>query len=294
MDVLISGLNNYVGKRSLSLFADDHFTVYAITRNLKLFEKRLFEPMHATVYEGDLIKGAGSFPLNELELKAGIYFTQVPTLNDVVNLKLEIICLRNFVHVLKQNSCQRVVYIARLMDKVCIEPVLSLLRELRVEYTVILKNCVIGHDSLVDRVIKNIANRKFIFYSKFYATHALQPLGSRDFFRWLKLMLDVSAFKNRVIELGGPHPMSLADLFNKYKELEMVRTGQIIVDLPKWFVRLVYRKHLDISSTDHAEFSRIMRVNSTVNNDWRKQMPFRFSSIEQVLQEDLDLAKPSG
>ncbi|NQD69603.1 hypothetical protein HP439_02565 [Sphingobacterium shayense] len=286
MDVLISGLNNYVGRRSLSLFADENFRVFAITRNLKLFEKRMFEPLHATVYEGDLIKGEGSFPLSGLELKTGIYFTQVPTLNDVVNLKLEIISLRNFIHILKKNSCQRIVYIARLMDKMCIDPVLALLRELRVEYTIVLKNCVIGHDSLVDRVIKNIANRKIIFYSKFYATHALQPLGARDFFRWLKSMLKVPAFRNRVVELGGPKPMSLADIFNTYKALKLVQKGQIIIDLPKWFVRLVYRKRLDISSTDQAEFSRIMRVNSIVDNDWRKQMPFRFSSIEDVLLED--------
>lgn len=286
MDVLISGLNNYVGRRSLSLFADENFRVFAITRNLRLFEERIFEPLHATVYEGDLIKGEGSFPLNGLELKTGIYFTQVPTLNDVVNLKLEIISLRNFIHILKKNSCQRIVYIARLMDKMCIDPVLALLRELRVEYTIVLKNCVIGHDSLVDRVIKNIANRKIIFYSKFYATHALQPLGARDFFRWLKSMLKVPAFRNRVVELGGPKPMSLADIFNTYKALKLVQKGQIIVDLPKWFVRLVYRKRLDISSTDQAEFSRIMRVNSIVDNDWRKQMPFRFSSIEDVLLED--------
>ncbi|MGO1243660.1 MAG: hypothetical protein ACTJHT_02230 [Sphingobacterium sp.] len=291
MNVLISGLNNYVGRRSLSLFADENFGVFAVTRNLKLFEKRMFEPMHGTVYEGDLIKGVRDFPLNAHELKAGIYYTQVPTLYDEVNLKLEVISLRNFIQLLQQNSCQRVVYVARLVDRMCIEPILSLLRELRVDYTIILKNCVVGHDSLVDRVIRDIANRKFVFYSKFYATHALQPIGVRDFFRWLKLMLDVPAFKNRVVELGGANPMSLGDLFNKYKELKMVHAGQIIVDLPKWFVRLVYRKHLDISATDQAEFSRIMRVNSIVDNDWRKQMPFRFSPIEQVLLEDQEFAR---
>src|SRR5690606_617950 len=157
MEILISGLNNYVGRRSMSLFADKDYEVLAITRNRELFQRRMFEPLQGTVYEGNLMKGTAEIQMNSIVLNAGIYFTQVPTLNDVVSLKLEIICLRNFIHILKEKSCNRITYIARLMDKACIEPILTLLRELRIEYTVVLKNCVIGYGSLVDRVITAIA-----------------------------------------------------------------------------------------------------------------------------------------
>ncbi|MFD2969781.1 Rossmann-fold NAD(P)-binding domain-containing protein [Sphingobacterium bambusae] len=286
MDILISGLNNYVGRRSISLMADDKMNVFAITRNLKLFEKRVFEPVRATLLEVDLIKGDVDVDLPIPAVQAAFYFTQVPTLNDIVNLKLELLCLRNFIHILKKKHCTRLVYVARLMDKVCIQSVLDLLDELRMDYTVVLKNSVIGRDALVDRVFKNIANRKFIFYSKQYASRCFQPLGAHDFIRWLKAILDVPAFHYKILEIGGGESLSFMRVFNLYKELKLIKGGQKIVNVPKWFVKFVYQHKLDISTNDYAELSRIIQSDNRTDNSWRAHMPFEFSKISDILQLD--------
>jgi len=57
MDVLISGLNNYVGRRCTSLMADEDFRVFAIARNMQLFRKRMSDPVRAQVFEVESLKG---------------------------------------------------------------------------------------------------------------------------------------------------------------------------------------------------------------------------------------------
>ncbi|TDS12423.1 Rossmann-fold NAD(P)-binding domain-containing protein [Sphingobacterium paludis] len=286
MDILISGLNNYVGQRSVSLMADEKTNVYAITRNIKLFEKRPFEPIRAKLYELDLLKAELDKDLPIPDINAAFYFTQVPTLCDVVNLKLELLCLRNFIHILKKKNCNRLVYVVRLMDKICIQMVLDLLKEFNMDYTVVLKNSVVGNGSLIDRVFKNIAKRRFIYYSKGYANRVFQPLGAHDLIRWLKRILEVPAFHYQVLEVGGEEEFSFMTMFTHYKQLQLIPSGQRIVNVPRWLVKFMYQYKLDISSTDYAELSRIIQSDNRADNNWKADMTFEFSKVSDILQLD--------
>jgi hypothetical protein len=286
MNVLISGLNNYVGRRSVSLMAEEGFGVFAITRNLKLFESRLFEPLRAKVYELDLIRGSVDYDFYIPDLRASFYFTQVPTLQDVVNLKLELLSLRNFIQLLSRMNCRRLVYVARLVDRDEIQPILDLLEEFDMDYTVVLKNSVLGRDALLDRVFRSIAERRFILYSKQYAGRSFQPIGVRDFVRWLKRMLDVPAFHYKVLEVGGGEFISFMELFDLYRSLHLIKSGQRIINVPRWLVKFLYSRKLDISSTDYAELTTVIRSDYRVGNGWQTDMPFEFSSIQTALLAD--------
>ncbi|KGE13563.1 hypothetical protein [Sphingobacterium deserti] len=286
MDILISGLNNYVGQRSVSLMADEETNVYAITRNIKLFEKRLFEPVRAKLYEADLLKTEVEADLPIPKIDAAFYFTQVPTLHDIVNLKMELLFLRNFIHILKTKNCSRLVYVARLIDKICIQVILDLFEEFNMDYTIVLKNSVVGQGSLIDRVFKNIAKRKFIFYSQRYANRVFQPLGAHDLIRWLKRMLHISAFHYKVLEVGGEEEYSFLKIFDCYKQLELIPSGQRIVNVPGWLVKFMYQYKLDISSTDYAELSRIIQSDNRTGNTWKAEMPFEFSRVNDILRVD--------
>ena len=263
--------------------ADERFRVFAITRNFKLFESRLFEPLHAQVFEVDLIRGGIDPEFFIPNLQAAFYFTQVPTLLDMVNLKLELLSLRNFIHLLKRMNCQRIVYVARLVDRSGIQLILDLLKEMRMDYTVVLKNSVLGKDSLLDRVFKSIAERRFILYAKKYADRSFQPLGIHDFIRWLKAILQVPAFHHRVLEVGGSETISFMELFDFYRSFHLIRSGQQIVHVPRWLVKFMYSRKLDISTTDYAELTRVIQSDYHVNNTWQVEMPFTFSSIQDTL-----------
>lgn len=285
MNILISGLNNYVGRRCVSLMADEGFRVFAITRNRKLFQERMSEPLHAEVFEVDLLKGGEESGVHISNLETSFYFTQVPTLDDFVNLKAELLCLRNFIHLIKRMNCNRLIYVARLMDKSCLQPVLDLLKEFQVNYTVVLKNIVIGTDSLLYNVYQRMSGNNVLFYAKQYGASLFQPIGIYDFVRWLKAMVPVPAFHYNVLELGGGQAVSMMDLYRLYRKLKLKLKAPRMICLPGWLMRLLYKREMD-NNTEVGEFLRIVQVRGLVENSWKAYLPFTFSSLNDILLAD--------
>ena len=60
MEVLITGLNTYLGRRAVSHLNSEEFRVTGLVRNLELFNKRLNEPVTADLIEIDLFKVTGT------------------------------------------------------------------------------------------------------------------------------------------------------------------------------------------------------------------------------------------
>lgn len=285
MNILISGLNNYVGRRCISLMADEDFRVFAITRNRKLFQERMSEPVRADVFELDLLKGGEESDIHISNLETSFYFTQVPTLDDLVNLRVELLCLRNFIHLIKRMNCNRLIYVARLMDKSCLQPVLDLLKEFQVDYTVVLKNIVVGKDSLLYNIYQRMAANSVLFYAKHYGESLFQPIGIYDFVRWLKAMVPVPAFHYNVLELGGEEVISMIDLYRLYRRLKLKLKARRMIYLPNWLLGLLYKREMD-NNTEAGELLRIMQAGGVVDNSWKAYLPFTFSSLNDILVAD--------
>ena len=217
MDILICGINNYVGRRCTSLMADEDFQIFALTRSQSLFRSRMFDPIKAQLLEADLLKGDHLDEFQLPSVEAALYFTQVPALDDRVNVQLELLCLRNFIRLIKQAKCNRLIYIARLMNRRFLSPILALLKEFQMDYTIVLKNMVVGKESLFYHISQQLINRKVLFYSKQYGKGLYQPIGIYDFVRWLKGMLVIPSFRGQIIEVGGEEVISGVDFFSFYR-----------------------------------------------------------------------------
>ena len=285
MDILISGLNNYVGRRCASLMADGDFRLFAITRNRKLFEERMAEPVHAQVFEVDLLKegvvdGQGLPPVN-----ASFYFTQVPALDDIVNVRMELLYLRNFIRLIKYLKCNRLVYVARLTDRRSLRPIIALLKELQVDYTVVLSNIVVGKDCLLYTIYKQVSSRKVVFYSKQFGGGMLQPIGIHDFVRWLKAILHVPNFLCNVVEVGGGDIISAVDLYRLYLTLKIKRNVQRIISLPNWLFGLLYRRNIK-ENTGAPAFLQPVPVDGVVDNSWGAYLPFTFMPLKDILMAE--------
>lgn len=285
MDVLISGLNNYVGRRCTSLMADEDFRVFAIARNMQLFRKRMSDPVRAQVFEVDLLKGGQGEDVVVPYLEASFYFTQVPALDDEVNLQVELLCLRNFIHLVRRLNCNRLVYVARLMDRKFLQPILDLLQEHQMDYTVVLKNIVVGKDCLLYNVYQQLSSHRVLFYSRQYGGNFFQPIGINDFVCWLKALLKVPDFHYNIVEVGGRDVVSAIDLYGLYRKLKLKMQEQRMVALPNWLLGLIYRPGRD-TGTDMAEFLHLLKVNGVVENSWSAQLPFSFSTVQEALQAE--------
>lgn len=122
MNVLISGVKNYIAEQSLSLMAEEGVRVFALSSSVSLFKKTFSGELNAQVFYGDLIRNDFDESIYMPILDVGYYFIQASILTDVVNVRLELLCLRNFITYLKRFNCKRLIYISTLADKSYIEP----------------------------------------------------------------------------------------------------------------------------------------------------------------------------
>src|SRR5690606_30503137 len=187
MEVLLSGLNSYLGKRAMSNLSKEDFNVHGIVRDLDLFKSRLFETITATLDKVDLLRKGKEFDSFRIDSVIGlaIYITHVPTLGEYVNLNLELITLKNFVELTKLNGGSRIVYIARLMDKQYVHHIEALLKTSNITYTIVLKNLAIGKGSVLDKYMHQVINGKYVPYDRMFANLKFSPISSLDLLRWI-------------------------------------------------------------------------------------------------------------
>ena len=286
MDILICGINNYVGRRCTSLMADEDFQIFALTRSQSLFRSRMFDPIKAQLLEVDLLKGECPDDQQLPTIEAALYFTQVPALDDNVNVQLELLCLRNFIRLIQQTNCNRLIYIARLMNRRFLAPIMALLKEFKLDYTIVLKNMVVGKESLFYHISQQVVNRKVLFYSERYGRRLYQPIGIYDFVRWLKAMLFVPSFHGQIIEVGGEEVISAIDFFSFYRKLKQQLDLPKMVSLPNWLFGMLYRGDLRGNHSEMAEYLHLIQENRLVDNHWQMSMPFHFSSLQEVLLDE--------
>ncbi|GEM66108.1 hypothetical protein SF1_40900 [Sphingobacterium faecium NBRC 15299] len=281
MDVLITGLNTYLGRRAVSHLHSDEFKVTGLVRNLKIFNKRLDESVTADLIEIDLFKSntlPQDFYLEDLQL--GIYFTQVPGLNDPLNMQMELISLRNFIEVCKQNSCDRIVYMAQLMDSFYIDAIQTLFEEYRVKYTVVLKSSAIGKGTILSDIFSKLAKSRYIPYWKYIGNLKFRPISLLDVYRWIRIMPWKNDFISEVIYLGGDESLDYKQLFSRYMQVHHPGGTYQTISISKWMVKLFYTRFYNIHKENFDEFRRIMKYESDVDNtSWSSKVHFTFTSM---------------
>ncbi|UIR56754.1 hypothetical protein LZQ00_02800 [Sphingobacterium sp. SRCM116780] len=288
MEVLITGLNTYLGRRAVSHLNSNEFKVTGLVRNLNLFNMRLKEPITASLFEMDLLKANNQF--NDFSLKnldLGIYFTQVPQLNDQLNMQIELMSLRSFIQICKQNSCNRIVYIAQLIDSFYINAIQNVFEEFRIKYTIVLKSSAVGKGTILSDIFEKLAKSKFIPYWRFIGNLKFRPIPLLDVYRWIQTMPWNDNFISEVIYLGGEETLDYKQLFSRYMQVYHPDRAYRTFSINKWMVKLAYTRFYNIHKENFDEFRRIMRYESDVDNTtWSKKADFTFTAMNQSLLID--------
>jgi len=288
MEVLVSGLNTYLGRRAASRLANEKMQVTGLVRNINLFKQRTFEPLSARLIQVDLLKKTDALQAFSMEgLELAFYFTQVPDLSDRLNLKLELMALKNYIELVRRNKCIRIVYVARLMDVQSVDMIRSLFEQFRIKYTIVLKNTIVGRQSLLDKIFKVLSTQKVKLYLESIAKIKFKPMTSLDFIRWLQEMPWENQFIGQVLTVGGEREMSFMDLFNIYSVQHPKGTSQVKLPLPKFIYKMIYTKIYGLHAEDFDEYRRIIRYEYPADNSaWQKVQAFQFSPLEEALAAD--------
>ncbi len=289
MEVLLSGLNSYLGKRAMSNLSREDFNVHGIVRDLDLFKSKMIEENTATLDRVDLLRKGKEFDAYKIESGVGlaIYITHVPTLGEFVNLNLELIILKNFIELTKLNGGKRIVYIARLMDKAYIHNIEALLKVSDITYTIVLKNLAIGKGSVLDKYMHRLINGRYLPYDNLYANVKFNPISSLDLLRWIYNVDWNKNFLNKIIEIGGPSTITVQEMYRLYKKTLYPDAEVKSFLLPHFLMSLVFKKAYHIHKEDVIEFKRLMEREYPVDNkSWKNTMLFSFTPLDEVIKFD--------
>lgn len=289
MEVLIAGLNSYLGRRAVGHLNQDDFHVHGIVRDLSLFESSMSETPTATLDKVDLLRKDQAYDSFRIQDGVGlsIYISHVPTLGETVNLNLELITLKNFIELMKVNQCNRLVYIARLMDKPYIHYIESVLVTADVDYTIVLKNLAIGKGSVLDRYMHQLINGRYLAYDHRFAKVKFSPISALDLLRWIYNVNWDREFHRQTIEIGGPTTLTVQDMFRLYKKVLYPNATVKSFKLPRFVMRFIFKKLYHIHQEDLIEFRRVMKREYPIDNrSWKNKILFVFTPLEQVILQD--------
>ncbi|MVZ64390.1 hypothetical protein GQF61_00870 [Sphingobacterium sp. DK4209] len=286
MEVIISGLNSYLGKRAMSHLNKEDFHVHGLVRDVELFRARTNEELTGSLNKVDLLRRGKEFDAFKLEKDAdlAIYITHVPELGEMVNLNLEIITLNNFIELARRNNCSRIIYIARLMDKPFVSPIKAALEASGLTYTVILKNLAIGRGSVLDRYMRQVFRGKYLPYDSSIASVKFSPISALDLLRWIYNVDWKKNFLNETIEIGGPNTLTIQEMFRLYRKHLFPDSPVKSIRLPHAIMSIFYKKFYHINSEDLVEFNRLMKREYPIDNsNWKQIILFSFTPLDQII-----------
>src|SRR5690606_10406474 len=115
MEVLITGLNNYLARNIAVCLAETDYQVTCLLRNRKFFYKHVPKKYGINIIEGDLFRGTLPPGLNK-ETRVAFYFNQSPINEIDIRSEMDLIALQKYIGVLKATACEHLIYVTKLSD----------------------------------------------------------------------------------------------------------------------------------------------------------------------------------
>ncbi|RQP19969.1 MAG: hypothetical protein EAS52_00690 [Parapedobacter sp.] len=266
MEVLITGLNNYLARNIAVCLAEEDYQVTCLLRNRKFFYKHVPKKYGINIVEGDLFRGTFPPGLSK-EVRAAFYFNQSPINEIDIRLEMDLIALQKYVRLLKSTACEHLIYVTKLSDD-NIDRVKSLLNKSGMAYTIMRISNIVGKGSALMNIFSNLAKQRWIVLPKEFVTSRCQPIHLLDVCAYLnKIILNTDTY-GKVFDVGGPEVMTYKEAFERY--LDIAKLKKRVLALPGlgkpisvFMGRYLYKFEQDVA----AAFTVYMRKDLVAVND---------------------------
>ena len=286
MNALVCGLNTYLGKTILTSLQSENLHVYGIIRDASLLEARDANPINAKLFNVDIIRLSSlTFPIPLPQIDVSFYFTQIPDLADEIGIQYELLSLKNFIQLSKNNNCTRIVYFGRVYDKNNIIYIQQLFEKEGIRYTIVLKDVAIGNGSAFDRFMQQMMTNKLIFLYKPIEKVILRPVCLSDFIQWVKQVDWQHDFINEYLEFGAQQAVEIEELMQLYLSKYSSPQKHKIITIPyECLAKLLNRIVSKVSYDHYADYINTMSKRTlTDNSKWTNLIPFQYSKIETAV-----------
>lgn len=286
MNLLLCGLNSYLGRAALSFLPDAEHRVFGLVRDIDLLKRKVGADLNTTVFSVDLIKKGKAFDDLRIQgLDLSIYFAQISNQKDNLGVQYELLSLRNFIFLSKRNGCNRIVYVARARDNGYLKAVEDLFVESEVAYTILLKDLAVGVGSSFERLMDEMLKNRLIYLYSKLGNVKFKPILLSDLFSFIKKVNWQDTFICQWIEFGGERIMDMNELVRCYITRRGVQMDYKVFAVPSkmlviWFNKLLY----GIDSQSHYDYLLgIIGGQVTDNTLWQRQVDFATVPIERGL-----------
>lgn len=286
MNILVCGLNSYLGISSLIYLQDDNNLVHGLVRDADLLTKKINGTLNAQLHNLDIVRynpDRINFSLPPCEV--AFYFTQSPELFDSIGAHYELLSLRNFVQFSKQNACNRIVYIATIYDRSYLNAVEKIFKETEVNYTIVLKDIAVGQGTSFEEFMKKMLRKRLIYLYKPHKKIEVCPVKLPDLMDWLRKTDWSSQYMNAKIEFTGQRSYELEELILLYEEKYGNNKKHAIIPIHnKPLVKWCNKYLSGIPYDQYAQYiAEICEREDLDSMQWKKvTSPIRWSALESI------------
>src|SRR5690606_16858244 len=228
MNVLLTGINNYLGKELTFFFLEKEYKVTCLVRSETLLLKDEKADKNLSVIRGDLIreKYSGSFPD---DLDVAFYFSYYVAEQGDIYQQLEILSLQNYIKKARRVNCPHLVYVMPLRSPVN-EDIKKLLEESYISYTIVRTSNIVGKNSLLIQIFKKMASNFAIVSNSKLASSKCQPIALSDAITYLDFIAFNPATFNQTFDIGGPEVLSYRQMLTQFLKIAKIKKN--IITLP--------------------------------------------------------------
>lgn len=241
MNVLITGLNNYLAQDVATCLASYDYRVTCLVRNKRHLHHVLDSKYAINVPEANLFRDGQDVSIDP-ETNVAFFFSQSPMHDSELRTSMDMLALDRYLNILKQARCEHVIYVTKLLEEERLDLIRRHLFKSGFTHTIVRVSNIIGEGSSLMRIFSRLERRPLIMFSKEFETNNCQPVALSDVCRILHgLMLDPQAY-GQVIDIGGEEVMTYRSMFERY--LDIVHHPKPALRLPlrsSWATSVVYR-----------------------------------------------------
>ncbi|GAA4784627.1 hypothetical protein GCM10023231_10440 [Olivibacter ginsenosidimutans] len=234
MNILITGLNNYLGKRLALHLADEGYRLSCLVRNEKYFLETTENHPNLSIITGDLVRERYT-PTIADDIDVAVYLSQDSAEWGEQYKNLELLSLINFIKQARKSNSQQLIYITRLRAPF-IPEVQQILIDSYMTYTIVRISNIIGKGSILMEMMKKISTRLFIFANQRLVKMRAQPIALQDLLTYLNFIILNPAAFNQHFDIGGPDILSYKEMLKAYMKLQKIHRP--IIALPSLSNRL--------------------------------------------------------
>lgn len=285
MEILLTGVTGYIGKRLLPDLLSDGHEVICLVRDPRRFSINENFKDQTKVLKADLLD-PNSLKAIPTDIDAAYYFVHSMGSTGKDFSSLEEKCALNFTEALDNTSVKQIIYLSgiindsdklskHLQSRLNVE---KILQKAKASTTILRAAIIIGSGSGSFEIIRDLAEKLPVMIAPKWLKTRCQPIAIKNVIDYLLGVINKKSAFNKVFDIGGPDILTYKEMLSGYSEVRGLK--RVILTVPVLTPRLSSYWLYFVTSTN---FSLARSLVDSMKNE----VVCKISGIEEIVSPNL-------